>query len=73
MDNKEFLKKLGHKIKVLRTIKNISQDKFVEIAGIDRVHFSNIENGKANPTILYLKQIADGLEVDIADLFKFVL
>lgn len=73
MEEKEFLNKLGHKIKVLRMNKKVSQDKLAELGNIERAHISNIENGKTNPSILYLKQIADGLGVDIADLFKFVL
>lgn len=73
MDNTEFLKKLGRKIKILREDKNIPQDKFANDIGIDQSYLSKIETGKANPSIIYLKQIADALDVDITELFNFVI
>ncbi len=73
MDNEEFLKKLGRKIRILRNEHKLSQEALAEIAGSERAHISNIENGKANPSILYLKQIADGFNVDIRELFNFTI
>lgn len=71
MNNEEFLNKLGHKIRILRDNKKLSQETLAELAGNERGHISNIETGKANPSILYLKGIAEGLEVDIKELFNF--
>ncbi len=73
MENKEFLTKLGHKIRILRGEHGFSQEKLAELANTDRGHISNIENGKANPSILYLKQMADGFNVDIRELFNFTI
>ena len=73
MENKLFLNKLGNKIRILRNNKKLSQEKLAERTKIDRNFISLIENGKANPSIIYLKQIADALEVDIKELFNFVI
>ena len=73
MNNDIFLKKLGRKIKILREDKNIPQDQFANELDIDQSYLSKIENGKANPSIIYLKQIADALDVDIIELFNFVI
>lgn len=73
MNNEEFLKKLGRKIKILREDKNYPQDEFARILHFDQSYLSKIENGKANPSIIYLKQIADALETDIQELFNFVI
>lgn len=73
MNNEQFLKKLGRKIRILREDKNYPQDKFACISNIDQSYLSKLENGKANPSIIYLKQIADALEVDIKEFFNFVI
>ena len=73
MQDKEFLFKLGQKIRILRTIKGYSQEILAEKSGTDRGHICNIESGKANPTILYLKQIAEALECELAELLKFTI
>ncbi len=71
MENKEFLRKLGEKIKVLRILKQYSQEYLAEKAQMDRGYISTIESGKANPSIIYLKQIADSLGCEMEELFKF--
>lgn len=73
MENEEFLNKLGSKIRILRNNKKLSQEGLAEMADLDRNFISLIENGKANPSIIYLKQIADALTVDIKELFNFVI
>lgn len=73
MDNQEFLNKLGYKIRILRNSKNFSQEYLAELSNNERGHISNIETGKANPSILYLKSIAESLDVDITELFNFTI
>ena len=51
MTKVEFLKKLGHKIRILRDEKNLSQEKLAEKISIDRGHIGTIENGKADTRI----------------------
>lgn len=61
---------LGNRIKELRNMNNISQEKFALKIGLDRTYFSSVENGKRNISIINLKKIADGLGVSLSELFK---
>lgn len=65
MDNKEFLKALGLKIKILRTLKEVSQDDISNALGVDKSYLSKLERGMANPSILYLRSIANYFGVNI--------
>ena len=73
METELFLKKLGSKIKILRNNKKYSQEGSAAMSNLDRNYISLIENGKANPSVIYLKQIADALDIDITELFNFVI
>lgn len=73
MENDIFLCKLGSKIRILRNTKKYSQEKLAELSGLDRNYISLIENGKANPSIIYLKQISEALNEEIKELFNFVI
>ena len=73
METELFLKKLGSKIKILRNNKKYSQEGLAAMSNLDRNYISLIENGKANPSVIYLKQIADALDIDITELFNFVI
>lgn len=73
MQDKEFLFKLGQKVRILRTQKGYSQETLAEKAKGEKTFVGSIELGKANPSIIYLKQIADALECDIAELLQFTI
>ncbi|MBQ8168128.1 helix-turn-helix transcriptional regulator [bacterium] len=68
MDDKVFLKNLGLKIKVARTIKGLSQEDLMGALGIDKSYLSKLERGLANPSILYLRQIANYLDISLSEL-----
>lgn len=73
MENKEFLRKLGYKIRILRDKKHLSQEGLAELSNTERGYISNIENGKGNPSVIYLKQIAEALDVELVELFNFTI
>lgn len=73
MQDKEFLFKLGQKIRILRNKKGYSQTGLANKANGEKTHIGDIELGKTNPSIIYLKQIADALECDISELLKFTI
>lgn len=73
MHNDEFLFKIGQKIRILRTQKKYSQEFLAEKIDGDKGYISDIELGKANPSIIYLKQIAEALECDLSELLKFTI
>ena len=68
MNNKDFLKALGLKIKVIRTVKEVSQDDVSNVIGVDKSYYSKVERGLANPTILYLKTLAEYFGIETKDL-----
>ena len=71
MEDKKFLFRLGQKIRILRAMKNYSQEYLAELVSIDKGYLSNIECGRANPTIIYLMHIAKALDCTLEDLLKF--
>jgi transcriptional regulator with XRE-family HTH domain len=62
------LKAIGQRIRALREAKDIRQDAFAELAGIDRSYVSGIERGVRNFGILLLFTIAKTLKVKPQDL-----
>ncbi len=71
MDEKSvFLVLLGDNIRKYRTLKSFSQQHLADELNIAKSTIQRIENGKLNPTIWALKNIAYVLEVDIDDLIK---
>lgn len=61
---------LGKRIRKLRTITGLSQEKFALKIGMDRTYFASVEAGKRNIAICNIKKIADGLEVTLSKLFE---
>ena len=68
MDDKDFLISLGLKLKILRSIKKLSQDDVANSLNIDKSYYSKVERGLTNPTLLYMKHLSEILEVDLSDL-----
>lgn len=63
-------KKFGKNLKRIRTAKNITQGDIVRALGVGRGYISNIENGKANPTLETMTKIAKALRVPTSELLK---
>lgn len=60
--------KLGKNLKRIRTRKGITQGDIVRTLKMDRAFVSNIENGKANPTLATITKLAKALGVSIKEL-----
>lgn len=71
MTKDQLKKKVGKRIVELRTKKGWSQSDLARACGKDRQAIEKLENGKVNPTIYSLLEIAIGLEVDLFQLLKF--
>ena len=67
---KEDAKKLGENLKKIRARKNVSQVDIANILGVHRSFISNIENGKNNPTLSTIANLAKALNVPVDELFK---
>ena len=70
MEKKEFLNKLGKRIVMLREKKDWSQSELSRNCDKDRQSIERLEKGKINPSAYYLKEIADGLGIEISELLK---
>ena len=70
MDEREFLAKIGHRIKELRLKNNMSQTKLAEICHTEKANMSRIESGKTNITVLTLKKISEALNAEIIEFVK---
>ena len=64
-------KSLGKKIRTLRKERGISQEGLAHKSGVDRSFTAQIERGIAKPSIATIAKIAQTLEVELYDLFKF--
>lgn len=62
--------KFGQKVKELRIENGYSQEKFAEIADLDRTYIPSIESGKRNVSIQVIEKIAKAFNVSISDLFN---
>jgi transcriptional regulator with XRE-family HTH domain len=62
------LRKLGHRIRTLRTAKGWTQEDFAGEAGLDRSYASGLESGRRNPTYLRLLAVAKALNVSVQSL-----
>ncbi len=71
MINENTVKKLGYKVRILRTEKGLSQENLAESAGLNRSFIGLLERGATNITIKNLEAVANALEVEIKILFDF--
>lgn len=71
MNKDELKKKLGQQIVELRTKKGWSQADLARICNKDRQSIEKLENGKVNPTLYTLLEIANALEVPLKKLVGF--
>ena len=69
-DDKEFLVRLGQKIKALRLDRGLSQEQLGFAAGLTQHYVSQVEQGDRNVSILTLRALAVALEVGIEVLFE---
>ena len=73
MKNNDTIKKLGQKIRIERQKRKMSQEKLAELADLNRNFVGMIERGETNLTVKKLKNIANVFDIDIMDLFSFVI
>lgn len=71
MTKKAFLLKLGRHIAKIREQKGYSQASIARKASKDPQSFYRLENGIVNPSIFYIKEIADELDLTVSELLNF--
>ena len=64
-------RKLGKRIKELRTAKGFKQREIADFLDMERSNYTRIESGKQTPSDKNLAKIADFLGFNIKDLFDY--
>lgn len=63
--------KFGHRIKELRLKQNISQEELAFRCGLSKNYISDVERGTRNVSLKSIEKIANGLAVNLKELFDF--
>ena len=71
MKKDQLQKKIGQRIVQLRTEKGWNQSDLARACSKDRQAIEKLENGKVNPTIYTLLEIAKALQVSLSTLIEF--
>ncbi|QMU63839.1 MAG: helix-turn-helix domain-containing protein [Flavobacteriaceae bacterium] len=71
MNKEQLKKKIGQRIVELRSQKGWSQSDLARACNKDRQAVEKLENGKVNPTLYSLLEIAEALEVTLKKLVDF--
>ena len=61
----------GRQIKKLRLERALSQESLANVCGVDRTYLPGIEKGERNVSLLVIAKLAEGLKVDVKDLFEW--
>lgn len=62
-------RKLGLRVRELRQERELTLQGAADRTGLDLKHFQKVEAGQINLTLVTLLRIADGLGVELSDLF----
>ncbi len=65
-----LLKELGNRIREIRKKNKLTQTELAHSVGKDQQSIQRLEAGNVNPTIYYLQELAEGLEVEVWQLVK---
>ena len=69
VEKNEVLKSLGERVKNIRLSKGYTQMELAYKIGKDHPSINRLEKGKINPSYFFLYEIAEGLEIDIKEIF----
>ncbi len=62
---------LGQRVRALRKSRHLTQEELGAQCGINYKYIGGIERGEENPSFSILQKIAEGLGVEILELFRF--
>ncbi|MEO8398269.1 MAG: helix-turn-helix transcriptional regulator [Ignavibacteriaceae bacterium] len=65
----DIKKKIGLRIKEIRTEKNLTQEAVAWKSEVDRSFMNHVENGRRNVSVESLEKVFSGLEVSIKEFF----
>lgn len=69
MEDLEYIRMFAIKVKMLRKQQGLSQEKLADKAGLHRTYIGMVERSERNPSLVCIHKIAEGLNIDIKELF----
>jgi transcriptional regulator with XRE-family HTH domain len=66
----DMRKLVGRNLRRLREEKGLTQEAFADVVGFSQQYLSGLENGKRNPTVITLYEIAKALGASVEDLVR---
>jgi transcriptional regulator with XRE-family HTH domain len=66
----DMRKLVGRNVKRFRQRKGLTQEQFAEISGFSQQYISSLENGRRNPTVVTLYELATALGVSHLELVR---
>ncbi|AFL80248.1 putative transcriptional regulator [Aequorivita sublithincola DSM 14238] len=70
--NDSVLQSFGNKIRLLRKVANLSQEKVADLTGFHRTYIGMIERGERNVSLKNLKRFANAFNITLESLMKDV-
>jgi transcriptional regulator with XRE-family HTH domain len=61
---------VGQNVRRIRQKRGLTQERFAEISGFSQQYLSSLENGRRNPTVVTLYELAIALGVSHLDLLR---
>ena len=62
---------IGERIKKLRELSGLSQEKFASVCNLDRTYINSLENGRRNISVDTLGKICDAFKISYMEFFDF--
>ena len=66
-ENLKLLKGIGNRIRKLRLDKGLTQMQLASDVNKDRQSIQRLESGNYNPSIIYLNEVCEGLEITVEE------
>lgn len=66
---RQRLAAFGRRLRQLRTWRDLSQEALAKRSGLSRDFIAKVEQGRVSPGLLRVWELADGLEITMAELF----
>jgi len=71
VNNNRNSSRFGDAVRRARAAAGLTQEELAERAGLDRSYIGGVERGDRNPTLIFIEKIAEGLDIDLAELFSY--
>ena len=68
--SRNIVARFGRRIRQIRHARNLNQTVLAERVGTDQSTISLLENGKQEPRLRFIENLAGGLKVTLGELFK---